>query len=67
VLKAGQLIQRDPVAVERVVRQQFPDSSEAFVKAYRRSGAAPFASKLMQAFFSMDGGSARISRRVSPT
>lgn len=33
VLKAEQLIQKDPAAVEKIVRQQYPNGSEAFIKA----------------------------------
>jgi NitT/TauT family transport system substrate-binding protein len=33
VLKAEQLIQKDTAAVEKIVRQQYPDSSDAFIKA----------------------------------
>lgn len=33
VLKAEKLIQRDPAAVARIVRQQYPDRSDAFVQA----------------------------------
>jgi NitT/TauT family transport system substrate-binding protein len=33
VLKAEQLIQTDPAAVEKIVRQQYPNGSEAFIKA----------------------------------
>jgi NitT/TauT family transport system substrate-binding protein len=33
VLKAEQRIQTDPAAVEKIVRQQYPDRSDAFIKA----------------------------------
>ncbi|WP_157792868.1 ABC transporter substrate-binding protein [Bordetella genomosp. 8] len=33
VLKAEQLIQRDPAAVARIVRQQYPDRGDAFIQA----------------------------------
>lgn len=34
VLQAEQLIQKDPVEVRKIIKQQFPDRSDAYVNAY---------------------------------
>lgn len=37
VLKAEQLVQKDPAAVEQVLRKQFPDRSDAYIQAYTKA------------------------------